>query len=87
MVVFPDASGPNISITRPQGRPPTPKAKSIKIEPVEITSIFWCKDLPNSIIEPLPQFFSIILNVVSRAFFLPSKAAFFCPVSIIAIFS
>ena len=36
-MVLPDDSGPNTSVTRPRGIPPTPSAASKLIEPVEIT--------------------------------------------------
>ena len=35
-VVLPDDSGPKISVTRPRGSPPMPRAKSMLIEPVEM---------------------------------------------------
>ena len=37
-VVFPPDSGPNISIIRPFGTPPTPKATSNEKHPVETIS-------------------------------------------------
>src|SRR3972149_2004971 len=37
-VVFPDDSGPKISVTRPRGTPPTPSARSSASDPVEIVS-------------------------------------------------
>ena len=38
-VVLPDDSGPKISMMRPRGTPPTPRAASTPIEPVEIALI------------------------------------------------
>src|SRR6266568_2539307 len=38
IVVLPDASGPKISVTRPRGMPPTPRAMSNAIEPVGMIS-------------------------------------------------
>ena len=37
IVVLPEDSGPKISVTRPRGNPPTPRAASSEIDPVEIT--------------------------------------------------
>ena len=39
-VVLPEAYGPKISMTRPRGNPPTPRAMSMASEPVEMASIF-----------------------------------------------
>ena len=36
-VVLPEDSGPKISTTRPRGNPPTPRAASSEMEPLEIT--------------------------------------------------
>jgi hypothetical protein len=69
-VVLPDASGPNISTTLPRGTPPTPKAKSKAIEPVEIIGTATPKDsVPNLIIDPLPNCLSICETAASKAFF------------------
>jgi hypothetical protein len=38
IVVLPDDSGPKISVIRPRGMPPTPRARSSAIEPVGIES-------------------------------------------------
>ena len=38
-VVLPDDSGPKISMMRPRGRPPTPRAASTPIEPLEMALI------------------------------------------------
>ena len=59
-VVLPEASGPKISVIRPLGSPPTPKARSTAMEPVGITSIvyFWPSP-PKRIMEPFPYCFSI----------------------------
>ena len=58
-VVLPEDSGPKISITRPRGTPPTPRAASREREPVGMagTSIF--SRLPSRMIEPLPNCLSI----------------------------
>ena len=39
-VVLPEDSGPKISTTLPLGNPPTPKAISKPIEPVDMVSMF-----------------------------------------------
>ena len=40
IVVLPEDSGPKISVMRPFGYPPTPKALSNPTEPLEMTNIF-----------------------------------------------
>ena len=68
-VVLPPDSGPYTSITRPRGKPPTPKAESIEIEPVGITLTGTSTSLfPRRIIEPLPHCFSIEDIAKSRFF-------------------
>ncbi|EAL59603.1 hypothetical protein WwSim0512 [Wolbachia endosymbiont of Drosophila simulans] len=67
-VVLPELSGPNISIIRPFGRPPTPRAESSAIDPVDIVSIFSTGFCFNFIIAPLPNAFSIWLIALSSAF-------------------
>ena len=42
IVVLPEDSGPYISMILPLGNPPTPRAESRPIEPVDITSIASC---------------------------------------------
>ena len=59
IVVLPDDSGPKISVIRPRGMPPTPRARSSAIEPVGITSIAWMAAEPSFMIEPVPNCFSI----------------------------
>src|SRR5271157_1762800 len=68
MVVLPEDSGPKISLTRPRGKPPTPKAASTEMEPVEITETGTMASFdPSRRIEPLPNCFSIWLRAVSNA--------------------
>ncbi len=60
MVVLPEDSGPNTSTTRPRGNPPTPKAESNEIDPVEITAMGTIASFdPSRMIDPLPNCFSI----------------------------
>src|SRR5580700_8804284 len=74
MVVLPDDSGPNTSITRPRGKPPTPNAASNEIDPVGITAIGTIASFdPSRMIEPLPNCFSICANAISIA--LPRSSA------------
>src|SRR6266568_4025951 len=68
MVVFPLASGPNTSTTRPRGKPPTPSAESNEMAPVGITSTGTSGSLvPRRMIAPLPNCFSIWLRAKSIA--------------------
>src|SRR5947208_2559886 len=68
MVVLPDDSGPKISLMRPRGKPPTPRAASSEIEPVEITDTGTMASFdPNRRIEPLPNCFSIWPRARSKA--------------------
>ena len=67
-VVFPLASGPYISTTRPRGRPPTPSATSSAIDPVGTTPIGGRVSSPRRITEPLPWFFSIWARASCSAF-------------------
>src|ERR1700739_2026739 len=68
MVVLPDDSGPNTSITRPRGNPPTPSAASNEIDPVEITEMGTMASFdPHRMIEPLPNCFSICATARSIA--------------------
>src|SRR3984885_11070024 len=68
MVVLPEDSGPKISMTRPRGTPPTPRAASKLIEPVEMTEIGTIASLaPRRMMEPLPNCFSIWLRALSTA--------------------
>src|SRR5206468_1873668 len=67
-VVLPLDSGPNISITRPRGKPPTPSAASNESEPDEMaSSAAVLSSPPSRIIEPLPNCFSICDTARSRA--------------------
>ena len=71
MVVLPELSGPYISITRPLGKPPIPKATSNVKEPVETDSISLIAAVsPKRIIAPLPNCFSICPKAAANAFFL-----------------
>ncbi|MNN09691.1 hypothetical protein D3C81_1225830 [compost metagenome] len=67
-VVLPEDSGPYISMIRPFGTPPIPKAISRPKDPVEIASIGSTAVSPNFIIEPFPKFFSNLSNVSCNAF-------------------
>src|SRR5258706_13752352 len=62
-VVLREDSGPNTSITRPRGTPPTPSAASSEIEPVEITFTGNTFRDPSCWTEPLPNCFSICRRV------------------------
>src|ERR1700691_3204964 len=74
MVVLPDDSGPNTSITRPRGKPPTPSAASKEMDPVEITAMGTIASFdPRRMIEPLPNCFSICAKANSIA--LPRSSA------------
>jgi len=67
-VVLPLDSGPKISTTRPRGKPPTPRAASNEIDPVEITAMGTMASLlPNRMMEPLPNCFSICESARSIA--------------------
>src|SRR5271157_1841772 len=68
MVVLPDDSGPKTSLTRPRGMPPTPRAASKLMEPVEITAIGTRASLePRRTIDPFPNCFSICARASSTA--------------------
>ena len=73
MVVLPEASGPKISVTRPRGIPPTPRAASSEIAPVEMTAISqavgWA---PSRMMAPLPNCRSIWATARLSAFSFPS---------------
>src|SRR5580704_16482852 len=66
-VVFPDDSGPKISEIRPRGNPPTPRAASTEMDPVDIegTDATGCE--PSRITDPLPNCFSIWASVAPKA--------------------
>src|SRR6185437_4657810 len=78
-VVLPLDSGPKISTTRPRGNPPTPRAESKEMEPVEITAMGTMASLlPNRMMEPLPNCFSIWDNARSIALvFSPLSSAIY----------
>src|SRR6202451_3752359 len=68
-VVLPEDSGPKISITRPFGMPPTPKAMSRPNDPVGIDSTSYVAPAsPRRMTEPFPNCFSIWLSAAARAF-------------------
>src|SRR3990172_8629282 len=71
-VVLPDDSGPKISVTRPRGMPPTPRAMSRDIDPVGIASTAMLDDSPNRMMEPSPHRFVISSRACSRACFFSS---------------
>ena len=58
-VVLPDDSGPKISVIRPRGMPPTPRARSRAIEPVGMKSTYCRSAEPSFMIDPRPNCFSI----------------------------
>src|SRR5829696_6586813 len=69
-VVLPLDSGPKISMTRPLGTPPTPRARSSAKAPVEIEATLRCPSSPMRIIEPLPNCRSICDTAAAIALFL-----------------
>src|SRR3989344_5774231 len=78
-VVFPEDSGPYISMTRPRGTPPTPNTASSARHPVGITSISMWMAPSIFMMDPLPNCFSICDNASSSAFLRFSKSTiFFC---------
>ena len=70
-VVFPEASGPYISVIRPRGIPPTPSTWSRVKAPVEMTSTFTLLLAPSFINEPCPNFLLIKSLIESIASALP----------------
>src|SRR6266511_1697509 len=66
-VVLPDDSGPKISVIRPRGMPPTPRARSSAIDPVGIESTDCRSADPSFMIEPRPNCFSIDRIAASTA--------------------
>src|SRR6266511_3885042 len=66
-VVLPDDSGPKISVIRPRGIPPTPRARSSAIDPVGIESTDCRSADPSFMIEPRPNCFSIDRIAASTA--------------------
>ena len=68
MVVLPEDSGPKTSVTRPRGMPPTPRAASKLMEPVEITAMGSSASRePSRTIDPFPNCFSICARASSTA--------------------
>ena len=62
-VVLPLDSGPNTSMMRPRGNPLPPRARSTERLPLEMPSIGAWASLPNGMIEPVPNSFSIWARV------------------------
>src|SRR3954465_2303755 len=54
-------------MTRPRGRPPTPRATSSAMEPVGMTAVCTTGRSPRRITEPLPNCLSICANARSSA--------------------
>ena len=80
IVVLPEDSGPKTSMTRPRGKPPTPRAASKEMAPVEITDMGTMASFePSRMMEPLPNCFSICENARSTALFRSSVAAIAAP--------
>src|SRR6266581_8992331 len=76
-VVFPDDSGPKISMTRPRGSPPVPSARSSPSEPDGMTGTSGggASVSPNFMMDPLPNCFSIWAIASSMARFFSSRSA------------
>src|SRR3954468_7000425 len=66
-VVLPDDSGPKISVIRPRGMPPTPRARSRAMEPVGMKSTCCRWAEPSFMIEPDPNCFSMERIAASTA--------------------
>ena len=68
-VVLPEDSGPNTSMMRPRGRPPTPSARSRPREPVDTVSMS-STSAPSAMrmMAPLPNCFSILASATLSAF-------------------
>ena len=83
-VVLPEDSGPNISVTLPLGIPPTPSAISSPKDPVDIAGTSAGPlSVPNLMIAPFPNCFSICERASSNAFILCS----FSPMSNLLLFN
>src|SRR5438445_3182282 len=76
-VVFPDDSGPKISMTRPRGSPPVPSARSSPSEPDGMTGTSGggASVAPSFMMDPLPNCFSIWAIASSMARFFSSRSA------------
>src|SRR6058998_3913512 len=75
-VVFPDDSGPKISMTRPRGSPPVPSARSSPSEPDGMTGTSGGASVaPSFMMDPLPNCFSIWAIASSMARFFSSRSA------------
>ena len=67
-VVFPEDSGPKISVTRPRGIPPIPIAMSRTMEPVDMAgTLTFAESSPSFMTAPLPNCFSICASAISSA--------------------
>src|SRR5262245_51152854 len=66
-VVFPEDSGPKISMMRPRGTPPIPSARSSASAPVGIDSTLTVPLSPRRISEPWPKSRSICVTAASSA--------------------
>src|ERR1051326_3483446 len=66
-VVLPEDSGPKISITRPRGKPPTPRALSSEIDPDGIALTGKTLRDPSRRTDPFPNCFSIWARAESMA--------------------
>ena len=67
IVVLPDDSGPKISLMRPFGSPPIPRAISSEIAPVGMESIASRSREPSFMIAPRPNCFSMVRIAASTA--------------------
>src|SRR5437870_12881167 len=75
-VVFPDDSGPKISMTRPRGSPPVLSARSSPSEPDGMTGTSGGASVaPSFMMDPLPNCFSIWAIASSMARFFSSRSA------------
>src|SRR6056297_133674 len=66
-VVFPEDSGPKISMTRPRGIPPMPRAISRLMEPVDMVAMDWWASSDRRMTAPCPNLRSMEVRAVSRA--------------------
>src|SRR5438552_16148812 len=76
IVVLPLDSGPKTSTTRPRGNPPTPRAASKLMAPVEMTEMGRTSLEPRRMMEPLPNCFSICASARSIALLFSSAIGF-----------
>ena len=85
-VVLPEDSGPNISMIRPFGKPPTPSAWSRPIDPVEMTGMSSIFSSPIRIMVPFPRSFSIFCIANCNAFSLSADGCGRCGAAASAVF-